>query len=164
MKIGDRVPDFQLPAAEQGVKKMISMKDYQGAFVVLFYYPKDHTPFCTEQNCSFRDHMDFFELDLPYRCVVLGVSPDSVVSHLRFARKNRLPFPLISDEDFTIADRFGTRTEESLISSPAVQRITYLIDPSGVVERIYRVMDISTHVAEVVQDLRTEQQRWSRRE
>lgn len=159
---GIKAPLFRLPAVENGDRKMISLTDYLGSFVILFFYPKDNTPFCTKENCLFRDNIALLALDAPNKSVLLGISPDSVNSHRLFARRNRLPFALLSDEDHRVVQAFdawdGQRTDDETHEN--VLRKTFLIDPAGIVKRIYEVTDVEKHVFEVAQDLKVEEQIW----
>lgn len=162
IKVGDTVPYFQLQAIKSGEKETISLADYSGSFIVLFFYPKDNTPFCTKENCAFRDHASLFELEKPSKSVLLGISPDSIESHRIFSEKHQLPFALLSDEHHRISELFGIEGQERFMGKlyKVVHRKTYLIDPSGIVKKIYDVTDVQNHVFEVARDLRTEEEIW----
>jgi peroxiredoxin Q/BCP len=106
LKEGDLAPDFTLPA---GDGRQISLRDFRGKNVVLYFYPKDDTPGCTKEACSFRDTSD--EL-AALEAVVLGISPDSVSSHQHFATKYNIPFPLLADVEHRVASSYGVWVEK----------------------------------------------------
>ena len=108
LNIGDPAPDFTLPDADG---KPVSLQDFRGKCVVLYFYPKDDTPGCTAQACGFRD--EFADVDA-HGAVVLGVSPQGAKSHQKFRDKYGLPFPLLSDEDHSVAEAYGVWGERSM--------------------------------------------------
>lgn len=118
------------------------LSDYRGRWVILYFYPRDNTPGCTKEACAFRDkYPEFQELET----VVLGVSKDSVVSHEKFAQEFSLPFILLSDDDHKIVKDYG--------AGGLFSRISYLIDPSGRIAKVYDDVDPLEHAAEVLRDL-----------
>lgn len=128
LRPGDQAPDFELPAAD-GTR--VRLSDYRGkSEVVLFFYPKDHTPACTMEACSFRDSHEAFQ---DAGAVVIGVSSDSPDSHRRFADRFRLPYLLLSDADGTLRERFGVARTLGLFPG----RVTYLIDREGIIRHIF---------------------------
>ena len=132
MKIGDRAPEV-LGKDEQG--RDIRLSDYKGRKLVLYFYPKDSTPGCTNEACNLRDN--YSELRRQGYEVV-GVSIDSAKSHLRFAEKNNLPFPLISDTEKQLVQAFGVWGEKKMAGRTymGTYRTTFIIDEEGIVERV----------------------------
>ena len=134
LTVGAPAPAF---SASDQTGKTISLADFAGQTVILYFYPKDDTPGCTTQACSFRDnHNLLIERGLN----VLGVSPDSVKSHAKFAEKLQLPFPLLSDEGHKIADDYGVWVEKSMYGRKymANERATFIIDGTGNIAAIHR--------------------------
>jgi peroxiredoxin Q/BCP len=132
LKVGDPAPAFT--AEISGGK--ISLAELEGKNVILYFYPKDDTPGCTKEACSFRDHFaDFKEKG----AVVLGVSPDAVKSHEKFAAKFKLPFILLADADKKIAQAYGVWGEKSFMGRKylGVFRVTFLIGPDGRIKKIW---------------------------
>jgi peroxiredoxin Q/BCP len=147
---GDRAPDFEAVDHEG---HRVRLSDFRGRRVVLYFYPKDGTPGCTKEACSFRDvHADLQRAGL----VVLGVSPDPPDSHRRFREKHSLPFPLLSDEDHRIAQAYGVWSEKNFYGKKlwGVARTTFLVGPDGRVERVWRRVKPDRHGKEVLQALR----------
>ena len=148
-KVGDLAPDFRLPSTRG---KDISLKQFRGQDVVLYFYPKDDTPGCTAEACSFRDH----EGDISKaHATVLGVSTDSLESHKKFEAKHDLNFPLLSDATADIAKMYGVWKEKNLYGrrSWGVARTTYWIGPDGRIKKIYKKVDVAKHAEEVLADL-----------
>jgi peroxiredoxin Q/BCP len=146
IKIGDRAPDFTLSSQEG---KQVSLGDYRGKnAVVLFFYPKDESPICTKEACSFRDaYEDFVQVG----AVVIGVSSDSTESHQTFADRHRLPFILLADEDGSLRKAFGV--PKTLGFMPG--RVTYVIDKDGIVQLIFNSqLSAAEHVAEALKMVR----------
>ncbi len=147
---GDPAPDIARPAWPEGELKLA---DLRGRWVVLYFYPKDNTPGCTNEARDFRDaSADFEALD----CAILGASRDSVASHKRFAEKHDLNFPLISDEDEALCRAFDVIRPKKLYGREfmGVERATFLIDPEGVVRHVWRKVRVKGHVADVLETLR----------
>jgi thioredoxin-dependent peroxiredoxin len=127
VQVGDAAPEFSLPAYPQGE---FSLADAKGKTVVLYFYPKDETPGCTKEACTFRDaSADFAKQG----AVIWGVSADTVDSHQKFAANHKLPFPLLSDEGGKVRALFGNPGGEQ---APLIRRITYVIDAQGIVREI----------------------------
>jgi len=145
-KVGSPAPDFKLPDAQS---KEHSLADYAGSWLVLYFYPKDDTPGCTKQACSFRD--DLFQLE-KLGAKVVGVSVDDTASHAEFARKYSLPFPLLSDKDGKVADQYGALMNLGVIRK--AKRYTFLIDPQGKIAKVYLSVDTSRHSQEIIDDLK----------
>ncbi len=149
-KIGDLAPDFRLPSTRG---KQVTLSEYRGKDVILYFYPKDDTPGCTIEACSFRDH----ESDLSREhAVVLGISADSLESHERFKDKHNLNFPLLSDSTADVAKMYGAWKEKNLSGRRTwgVARLTYWIGPDRRIRRIYKKVDTARHAEEILEDLR----------
>jgi peroxiredoxin Q/BCP len=149
-KVGDVAPNFRLPSTRG---KEVSLKDFKGKDVILYFYPKDDTPGCTAEACSFRDH----EADLTKEhAVVLGVSADSLESHEKFTEKHHLNFPLLSDQTADVAKMYGVWKEKNLYGRRTwgVARTTYWIGPNGRVKKIWKKVDTARHADEVLTELR----------
>jgi thioredoxin-dependent peroxiredoxin len=149
-KVGDMAPDFRLPSTRG---KETSLGEFRGKDVILYFYPKDDTPGCTTEACSFRDH----ESDLTKEhAVVLGVSTDSLESHESFREKNKLNFPLLSDPTADVAKMYGAWREKNLYGRRTwgVGRMTYWIGADGRIKKIYKKVDPTTHAEQIIEDLR----------
>jgi peroxiredoxin Q/BCP len=147
---GKKAPDFSAPTDGGGKLKLSELR---GKPVVLYFYPKDDTPGCTTEACGFRDATpDFKKL----KAQVIGVSKDSVARHDKFKAKYKLPFPLVSDEDGKICDKYGTWIEKSLYGRKymGIDRATFLIDKDGVVRKVWRKVKVAGHVNEVQEVLK----------
>jgi len=141
---GSAAPDFTLPSQEGSV----SLKDYRGKWVVLYFYPKDQTPGCSREAHNFQvDQPKYAERN----AVVLGVSLDSVDSHKKFCAKEGLNFKLLADTDHKVTDSYGSLTNLGLVKFAA--RHTFLIDPNGKVAKAYTSVDPLKHSVEVLAEL-----------
>lgn len=145
-KVGQPAPDFRLPD-QNG--KTHSLGDYRGKWLVLYFYPKDDTPGCTEQACKFRD--DLHQLTA-MGAQVVGVSVDDTASHAEFAKKYNLPFPLLADTKGEVAERYGSIL--NLVVVKFAKRNTFLVDPQGRIAKVYLKADTSRNSREVIDDLR----------
>ena len=143
---GEVAPDFALVDAK-GQK--VSLSEFAGKDVVLYFYPKDDTPGCTREACGFRDLKREFDA---IGATILGVSKDSVTSHGRFTSKYGLTFPLVSDPTGRILEAYGVWKEKSLYGRTAlgVDRSTFLIDREGVVRKVWHGVKVDGHVDEVL--------------
>jgi peroxiredoxin Q/BCP len=146
LKTGQVAPIFSLPD-QSG--KVHTLADYTGKWVVLYFYPKDDTPGCTKEACSFRD--DLAQLE-KLGAKVIGISVDDTDSHARFAQKYHLPFTLLSDKDGKVADSYGALTNLGLFK--IAKRYTFLIDAQGKVAKVYLSVDTSRHSQEIIGDLK----------
>lgn len=146
LKIGDKVPDFKLPADGN---KQITLSEMQGKNIVIYFYPKDDTPGCTTEAKDFRDNIDKFSAA---NTVIVGVSKDSVAKHDKFKAKYDLPFDLISDEEMDMIQKFGVWVEKSMYGKKymGIDRSTFLIDENGKIKQIWRNVKVSGHVQEVL--------------
>ena len=146
---GTMAPDFTLPADGGGE---VSLSDYRGKKVVLYFYPQDNTSGCTTEACNFRD--DYSEIAAA-GAVVLGVSPDSVKSHDGFKLKYALPFQLLSDPDHEVAEMYGVWGEKQMVGKKVmgIIRATYVIDEEGRIIRVFPKVDVKQHSQEVLQVL-----------
>ncbi len=145
-KAGQPVPSFNLP---DQAGKSHTLADYAGRYVVLYFYPKDDTPGCTKEACSFRD--DLRQLG-KLGAQVIGVSVDDSDSHAKFAEKYHLPFPLLADKDGKVADSYGALTNLGVIK--IAKRYTFLITPEGKLAKAYLSVDTSRHSQEIIDDLK----------
>ena len=151
LEVGMKAPDFTL-LDKHG--NSISLSDYLGKKVVLYFYPKDNTPGCTRQACAFaQNHNNFREKNV----VVIGISKDSVASHLKFAEKHELPFVLLSDPELQAIQAYGVWQEKKLYGkvSMGVVRSTYLIDEQGVIEKVMPKVKPDTNAEEILAYLST---------
>lgn len=145
-KVGDTAPTFSLVDQSGKIRKL---EDYLGKWVVLYFYPKDDTPGCTKEACSFRDDLKQLE---KLGAQIIGVSVDDSESHAKFASKYHLPFPLLADQDAKVAESYGA--VNNLLIIKIAKRYTFLIDPSGKIARVYLDIDTSRHSQEIIDDLK----------
>jgi peroxiredoxin Q/BCP len=147
VKEGQPAPDFTL-LDQNG--KPVRLADQRGKWVVLYFYPKDDTPGCTKEACSFRDNLVALQ---QLNATVLGVSVDDVASHKAFADKFELNFPILSDEKYDVCKQYGTLT--SFMGMNVARRSTMIIDPQGLVRKVYPDVKPTDHALEVHQALKT---------
>ena len=150
---GERAPGFTLEADDG---REVSLKDYLGEKVVLYFYPKDNTPGCTTEAVEFRDVADEFEKQ---GAVIVGVSKDSVLSHKKFKQKHDLPFTLLSDSKGRVLNLYGVWKKKSLYGRTfmGTERTTFLIDKKGIVAKVYRKVKAKGHAQTCLLDLRAPQ-------
>ena len=143
---GDKAPDF---SAETNGGGSVKLADFKGKNVILYFYPKDDTPGCTKEACSFRDSFAKFK---KRGIEVLGVSFDSEAKHKKFAQKYDLPFRLLADTDRAIAEGFGTYGEKKFMGRTymGIHRMTFLIDEKGKIKKIFNKVKPEDHAAEVL--------------
>ncbi len=144
--VGDKAPDFTLPADDG---RTMSLKDFRGKKVVLYFYPKDDTPGCTAEACSFRDNLGRVTTK---GAVVLGVSRDDTESHGKFRDKYHLNFPLLADDAGKVTEAYGVWKKKSLYgrSFMGIERTTFLIDEQGKVARVWPRVKVQGHTDEVL--------------
>jgi peroxiredoxin Q/BCP len=145
-KVGEVAPDFKL-LDQDG--KTHQLQDFAGKWLVLYFYPKDDTPGCTQEACAFRD--DLHKLTA-LGAQVVGISVDDGASHAEFAKKYHLPFPLLADKDAGVAERYGALMNLGLLKY--AKRYTFLIDPQGKVAKVYLKVETSRHSTEIIEDLK----------
>lgn len=147
LKAGDQAPDFSTKDASGNPVKL---SDFKGQKVVIYFYPKDDTPGCTKEACSFRDNHDTYE---QAGIKVLGVSLDNEESHQAFASKYSLPFTLLADTDHSVSDAFGVYGEQSWGDKKfmGVARKTFLIDEEGKVKKVFDKVNVEAHADEVME-------------
>ena len=147
LKEGDKAPDFAVPDAEGNT---VRLKDLRGKKVVLYFYPKDDTPGCTKEACSFRDSFAAFKRR---GIEVLGVSLDNERSHQKFAQKYGLPFRLLADTERAVSEAYGTYGEKKFMGRAYMgnNRMTFLIDEKGKIKKIFSKVKPEEHAEEVLQ-------------
>lgn len=144
--LGSAAPEFSLPDQE-GVQRRLA--EWRGRWLVLYFYPKDDTPGCTTEACSFRDDIS---LITALNAQVVGISVDDTVSHKTFAQKYHLPFPLLADATASVAKQYGALSDWLVVRM--AKRYTFIIDPAGRVAKVYLSVDPSRHSREIVADLK----------
>lgn len=139
-------PDFTAPDQTGAT---VSLKDYLGAKVVLYFYPEDDSPTCTKEACNLRDNYQSL-LNAGYK--VIGVSPDGVEAHQAFSAKYNLPFPLLADPDKKIMEAYGAWGEKNMFGKKVegVLRITYIIDEAGVIKRLFKSIQSEKQAAKIL--------------
>ena len=149
MTVGKKAPAFTLQTA---AGKTIRLSDFLGQTVVLYFYPKDDTPGCTKEACSFQEHRAQLTAQ---RAVVLGVSGDNVASHQRFADKFGLTFPLLSDPDAAVSTAYGVYKQKSMYGRTywGIERTTFIIDAQGRIAAIFPRVQVNGHTQEVLDAL-----------
>jgi len=152
MKIGDKIENFTLQGIdENGVEKEFSLSDFKGKNLVLYFYPKDNTPGCTQEACDFRDNFN----RLTSKAFVVGVSTDDIKSHKKFQEQHNLNFPLLSDVEHRLGEKFGAWGEKSMYGKKYMGTIrsTFLINKNGVLEKIWTNVKVKGHVDEILIEL-----------
>ena len=149
LKVGKVAPKFT--AIDDSGEK-VSLASLKGKTVVLYFYPKDDTPGCTKEACDFRDSFTRLKKE---GVVVLGVSKDSVKSHLKFKEKYKLPFQLLADEDGKLCQAYGVWKEKSMYGRKymGIERSTFIIDSSGKIAKIFEKVSVTGHVDEILESL-----------
>lgn len=142
LSIGDTAPNFTV---KDTTGNTVSLSDYAGKSVVLYFYPKDDTPGCTKQACSFRDN---YQQYLSQGITVLGVSLDDETSHQAFTEKFSLPFPLLADTEGMIAKAYDVLGDYN--GTPYAQRVTYVIGADGKISQVYTTINTETHATDIL--------------
>lgn len=150
LKEGDKAPEFAVATNGGGA---VSLSDFKGKNVILYFYPKDDTPGCTKEACAFRDHWDDFK---KAGAVVLGVSTDNVKKHDKFVQKYKLPFTLLADEDKKIVQAYGVWGPKTFMGIKYIgtSRVTFLIGPDGRIKKIWPKVKPAEHAEEVLEALK----------
>jgi peroxiredoxin Q/BCP len=143
---GTQAPEFTLP---DQTGRLRQLAEWRGKWVVLYFYPKDDTPGCTEEACTFRDDLEQLSA---LGAQVVGISIDTTASHKAFADKYHLPFPLLADAKAEVATSYGALSDWVVMK--LAKRYTFLINPQGKIAKVYLSVDTSRHSAEIVNDLR----------
>jgi thioredoxin-dependent peroxiredoxin len=146
LSVGMKAPDFKLLDAKGGTRRLA---DWQGKWVVLYFYPKDDTPGCTKEACQFRDDIQQIHA---LGAEVVGISVDTVASHAGFANKHRLSFPLLADTNGQVADAYGALF--NLVVIQVAKRTTFVIDPQGTIAEIYSNVNPDGHSQVIINDLK----------
>ena len=146
---GDPAPDFSLLDADGNT---VSLADFKGKRVVLYFYPRDNTPGCTKEACGFKDNYSALQSK---DVVVLGVSTDDAKAHNKFITKYELPFPLLCDTEATVSTAYESYGLKKFMGKEymGIKRTTFIIGPDGKLERIYQKVKPADHAAQVLQDL-----------
>ena len=150
LEVGKKAPSFKLKDQNGEV---ISLESFKGKNVVLYFYPKDDTSGCTAEACNFRDEFPKFK---KIDAVILGVSPDSVESHKKFAAKYKLPFSLLSDEKKEVCEKYCVWQEKSMYGKKymGVVRTTFVINEKGIIKKIFPKVKVEDHNTEVMEALK----------
>lgn len=141
VNVGQKAIDFTLKSSE---KKLVSLSDYRGAYILLYFYPKNYTPGCTKEACEFRDQYSAFER---LNAKVIGISNDDTSSHETFAAQYSLPFTLLSDPSYKTSSDYGVWKTKKILGT------TFIIDPDGLIAKVYKNVKVKDHVAAVYDDL-----------
>ncbi|MCW1930084.1 MAG: thioredoxin-dependent thiol peroxidase [Candidatus Kerfeldbacteria bacterium] len=148
--LNEKAPEFSILDQEG---RMHTLKDYAGKYVLLYFYPKDMTPGCTIEALQFRDYLkEFVKLNTQ----ILGVSVDPCDSHMQFARKHQLNFPLLADTEHRVVDAYGVWNQKSMFGKKymGITRESFLIDPKGVIIKHYAKVEPRTHAKDVINDVK----------
>ena len=150
LQVGDLAPPVALKTS---TGETVRLSDFSGKWVVLYFYPKDDTPGCTKEACSFQQHLPTFKRA---DTVILGVSADDIASHGRFAEKYHLTFPLLSDPDRSVSTAYGVFKEKSMYGRVfmGIERTTFLIGPDGRLAAVFPKVKVDGHTEEVIEAIR----------
>ncbi len=149
LKAGDTAPDFTLPT---DTGEPLTLSQLRGKKVVLYFYPKDNTPGCTQEACDFRDEHSALQKQ---GVIVLGVSKDSAKAHTGFKNKYQLPFTLLVDANADVCEAYGVINKKSLFGKTflGIQRSTFLIDAQGNIQQVWRKVSVKNHVKDILNEL-----------
>lgn len=150
LKIGNKAPSFSLKNQDG---KSISLNEFKGKNVIVYFYPKDDTPGCTKEACNFRDEFPKFG---KLNAVILGISPDSPESHTKFKNKYNLPFDLLSDEKKEIVKKYDVWKEKNMYGKKymGVERTTFIVDGTGNIAKIFPKVKVENHNQEIIEALK----------
>jgi len=146
LQAGQKAPEFALKDSKGEVREL---QEFYGSPTVIYFYPKDDTPGCTTEACSFRDNYNQFEQQ---GIQVVGISYDSPESHAEFKEKYNLPFTLLSDSDKTVAEKYGA--DRGLLNFVGAKRISYLLDKNGTIIKIYPNVTPADHAGDILEDFK----------
>jgi len=148
LRVGDKAPDFEL---KDQTGKAHKLSSYKGKGIVMYFYPKDLTPGCTIEACSFRDNYDAYKKK---GIVVFGVSADTVDMHQRFAERFELPFPLLADTEKEVCKKYGVWGEKSFMGRKfmGINRITFFIGTDGKVKKVFKEITVKTHAQDILKE------------
>ena len=149
LQVGQRPQDFML---KDNKGTLHQLSQYLGQKVVIYFYPKDGTPACTEQACAFRDHYEIFQ---KHHIIVIGISRDSVLSHKKFTEKNQLPFILLSDQGLVVAEHFGVKIEKSMFGKKCFTntRTTFVLNEEGIITHVYEKASPVENASDIIKAL-----------
>jgi len=149
LTVNDKAPAFSI---ETNLGKSLSLSDFKGHYLVLYFYPKDNTPGCNAEATDFNTHLTQFE---KLNCKILGVSKDKMAAHHKFVEKFDLKFPLGSDEEFHLCNKYNVYKEKNMYGKKVmgIERSTFLIDPEGIIVKIWRKVSVKGHVTNVLEEL-----------
>jgi peroxiredoxin Q/BCP len=150
IEVGKKAPDFKL-ISDKG--KEVSLKDYLGKKVILYFYPKDNTPGCTKEACDFTENLNILKNK---NTVVIGISKDSIESHIKFKNKYNLRIDLLSDESVEVMKKYEVWKEKSLYGKKfmGIERSTFIIDEKGKIKSIFRKVKVDGHIQEILKELK----------
>lgn len=149
LDIGSKAPDFSL-LSDEG--QLVNLTDLRGKKFILYFYPKDNTPGCTQESCDFRDHFsDFKQRGIE----IIGISKDNARNHTRFKEKYALPFTLLVDANADVCEAYGVINKKSLFGKTflGIQRSTFYIDEQGIIRAIWRKVRVKDHVKEILNEI-----------
>lgn len=151
LQIGDEAPDFTLPTDGGGE---VTLSDLKGQNVILYFYPKDDTPGCTQESCDFNENLHLFNAA---DTEIVGISKCSVTKHDKFKAKHGFKFPLASDENCDVCERYGVWKEKSMYGKKymGIERSTFLVDMNGKIAGIWRKVKVAGHVEEALEASRS---------
>ena len=149
LTIGDHAPDFTLLSDKN---ETVALKNFRGKNVVLYFYPKDNTPGCTQEACDFRDELSQFA---KLNAEIIGISKDSPDRHTKFKQKYSLPFTLLADTNGDVCEAYGIINKKSMFGRTflGIQRSTFLIDEEGIIRAIWRKVKVTNHTQQVLDEL-----------
>ena len=150
LKVGDQAPEFNL---KDSFEKEVSLKDFKGKRIILYFYPKDNTPGCTKEACNFKENWDLLKKN---NIVVLGISKDNAVSHQKFIKKFDLPFVLLTDpEPYNVSNAYDSYGLKKFMGKEymGMMRNTFLIDADGKIEKIYLKIKAAIMADHIIKDL-----------
>jgi peroxiredoxin Q/BCP len=150
LKVGDKAPDFNLEDIEGNEVKL---SEFEGKKIIIYFYPKDNTPGCTKEACSIRD---VYKEIKEFNTVVLGISPDNIKSHIKFAEKFKLPFKILSDNEKVVANKYGVWVEKKIFGKIGygIKRTTFVVNEKGIIIKIYDKVKPENHGKDLLKDLK----------